>query len=48
VPNTVGCIIDSIWHHEQKQELKIKFATGRILHFKPIESILELKAANSK
>lgn len=37
VPETVGCIIDSIWHNEERQELMIRFAAGRILTFKPLE-----------
>jgi hypothetical protein len=40
VPETVGCIIDSIWHNEERQELMIRFATGRILTFKPLENDL--------
>jgi hypothetical protein len=38
VPDTVGCIIDSIWHNEERQELKIRFAAGRTLTFKPLEN----------
>jgi len=38
VPETTGRIIDSIWHNEERQELMIRFATGQILIFKPIES----------
>ena len=37
VPETVGRIIDSIWHNEERQELKVRFATGRTLTFKPLE-----------
>jgi hypothetical protein len=40
VPETVGRIIDSIWHNEERQELKIKFATGKTLTFKPIDGTL--------
>ena len=43
VPETTGRIIDSIWHNEERQELLIRFATGKTLCFKPIESILENK-----
>lgn len=38
VPETTGCIIDSIWHNEERQELMIRFAAGRILTFKPLEA----------
>ena len=38
VPETTGKIIDSIWHNKERQELIIRFATGRTLTFKPIES----------
>ena len=41
VPDTVGCIIDSIWHNEERQELMIRFAAGRILTFKPLEAELK-------
>ena len=42
VPETTGRIIDSIWHNEEIQELKVKFAAGRILTFKPLENDLVL------
>lgn len=38
VPETAGRIIDSIWHNEERQELKIKFADGKTLTFKPLEA----------
>ena len=38
VPETTGRIIDSIWHNEERQELKVKFATGQTLTFKPLEA----------
>ena len=38
VPETTGRIIDSIWHNEERQELMIRFATGQILTFKPLEA----------
>jgi hypothetical protein len=37
VEGTVGVIIDSIWHNEKDQVLKIKFATGKTLIFKPLD-----------
>jgi hypothetical protein len=37
VDGTVGVIIDSIWHNEENQILKIKFATGKTLIFKPLD-----------
>lgn len=37
VEGTVGVIIDSIWHNENEQILKIRFATGKTLVYKPIE-----------
>ena len=40
VPGTVGVILDSIWHNEERQELVIKFAWGGTLTFKPIENEL--------
>jgi hypothetical protein len=42
VEGTVGVIIDSIWHNEKDQVLKIKFATGKTLIFKPLEDDLVL------
>ena len=37
VPETAGRILDSIWHNEERQELMIRFASGGILTFKPLE-----------
>jgi hypothetical protein len=39
VPETTGRIIDSIWINEETQVLKIKFASGGILCFQPLEPI---------
>lgn len=38
VPGTIGKIVDSVWHNEERQELMIRFATGQNLIFKPVES----------
>ena len=46
VPDTVGCIIDSIWHNEERQELMIRFAAGRILTFKPLENEITTESIN--
>jgi len=42
VEGTVGRIIDSIWHNEEDQILKIKFATGKTLIFKPLDDDLTM------
>lgn len=41
VPETTGVILDSIYHHQEKQELLIVFATGKRLRFKPLEETIE-------
>lgn len=43
VERTVGRIIDGIWHNENEQILKIKFATGKTLVYKPIDGDLLFK-----
>lgn len=40
VPETAGRVLDSIYHHDENQILIIRFATGRILTFKPIDKDL--------
>jgi hypothetical protein len=42
VEGTVGVIIDSIWHNEADQMLKINFATGKTLIFKPLDDDLTM------
>lgn len=37
VPNTAGKILNGIFHNEEKQELRIEFATGEVLKFKPLD-----------
>ena len=47
VPETAGRIIDSIWHNDERQELMIRFATGRILTFKPLENEISTQSVHS-
>ncbi|HSH65962.1 MAG TPA: hypothetical protein VLB84_09230 [Bacteroidia bacterium] len=38
VEDTVGKICAGVFIHYEKQELKVEFAWGRTLHFKPVEN----------
>lgn len=37
VPNTAGKILNGIFHNEEKEELRIEFATSEVLKFGPID-----------
>jgi len=45
VPETIGKIVDSIWIKDDGTELKIVFAWGKPLDFKPIidEKLVDVK-----
>jgi hypothetical protein len=39
VADTAGKILNGVFVNCDKQELKIEFATGRILHYRPVEDV---------